>query len=106
MDKVQLTIRAEHADERALHKFVEDLQQLQDLPSAAVEITRRSPTALELQIGYPLTVFDRSVGQFLAVLFGEIPFMRAFGRATFEDLVLPAEVYSWFGGPAFGAERV
>jgi len=46
------------------------------------------------------------VGQFMAMLFGEIPFMRAFGQARFEDLALPPEVYDWFGGPAFGAEAV
>jgi ribulose 1,5-bisphosphate carboxylase large subunit-like protein len=32
--------------------------------------------------------------------------MRAFGRARFEDLYLPAEVYDWFRGPAFGASAV
>jgi ribulose 1,5-bisphosphate carboxylase large subunit-like protein len=106
MNGVELTIRAENADERALHKFVDDLQRLQDLPSATVDVTRRSPSTLVLKIRYPLTVFDHSVGQFLALLFGEIPFMRAFGQACFEDLALPEEVYEWFRGPAFGAERV
>jgi len=106
MDKVELSIRAENSDERALRKFVDDLQRLQDLPSATVDMARRSPSTLDLKICYPLTVFDHSVGQFLAVLFGEIPFMRAFGQARFEDLSLPAEVYDWFRGPAFGAGAV
>ena len=106
MDQVELSIRAENADERALRKFVDDLQRLQDLPSAKVDVARRSPSALDLKICYPLTVFDHSVGQFLAVLFGEIPFMRAFGQARFEDLSLPTEVYDWFRGPAFGAAAV
>ena len=106
MEKIELSIRAENADERALRKFVDDLQRLQDLPSATVDVARRSPSALDLKICYPLTVFDHSVGQFLAVLFGEIPFMRAFGQAHFEDLSLPAEVYDWFRGPAFGAAAV
>jgi ribulose 1,5-bisphosphate carboxylase large subunit-like protein len=106
MDKIELSIRAENADEQALRKFVDDLQRLQDLPSATVDVARRSPSVLDLKIGYPLTVFDRSVGQFLAVLFGEIPFMRAFGQARFEDLSLPEEVYDWFRGPAFGAGAV
>src|SRR5437868_4136961 len=106
MDHVELTILAEHAEEKSLHKFVADLQRLSDLPSATIDVARRSPSALDLKIRYPLTIFDRSVGQFLAVLFGEIPFMRAFGRARFEDLTLPSQVYDWFRGPAFGAASV
>jgi ribulose 1,5-bisphosphate carboxylase large subunit-like protein len=105
-DKVELSIRAENADEQALRKFVDDLQRLQDLPSATVDVARVSPSTLDVKICYPQTVFDRSVGQFLAVLFGEIPYMRAFGHARFEELVLPAEVYGWFRGPAFGAASV
>jgi len=106
MANIELTILAENADEKALHKFVDDLQRLKDLPTSKIDVTRRPSTTLELKIRYPLAIFDRSVGQFLAVLFGEIPFMRAFGRARFEDLDLPEEVYSWFGGPAFGASAV
>lgn len=106
MDKIELTIVAEHADEKALHKFVEELQKLRDLPSDIIDVARRSASALELKIRFPLTTFDHSAGQFLAVLFGEIPFMRAFGQARFEDLTLPAEVYDWFRGPEFGAESV
>ncbi len=106
MQNVELTIVAEKADEKALHKFVDDLQRLKDLPTSKIDVSRRSPTALELKIRYPLAIFDRSVNQFLAVLFGEIPFMRAFGQARFEDLDLPEEVYAWFGGPAFGASAV
>ena len=106
MANIELTILAENADENALHKFVDDLQRLKDLPTSKIDVNRRSPTMLELKIRYPLAIFDRSVGQFLAVLFGEIPFMRAFGKARFEEIALPEEVYSWFGGPAFGARAV
>ena len=106
MGNIELTIIAEHADEKALHKFVDDLQRLKDLPTSKIDVGRRSPSALELKIRYPLAIFDHSVGQFLAVLFGEIPFMRAFGQARFEELELPEEVYRWFGGPAFGATAV
>ena len=98
MKNIELTIIAEHADTKALYKFVESLQRLQDLPSAIVDVNRRSPSAIELKISYPLTVFDHSVGQFMSVLFGEIPFMRAFGQAQFEDLQLPDEVYEWLPG--------
>ena len=106
MENVELTITAERAEEKALHKFVDDLQRLTDLPTTKIDVARTSPTAFELRIRYPLSIFDRSVGQFMAVLFGEIPFMRAFGQARFEDLKLPVEVYEWFGGPAFGANTV
>jgi hypothetical protein len=35
-----------------------------------------------------------------------IPFHAACGRALFEDLRLPPEVYNWFRGPSFGASAV
>jgi ribulose 1,5-bisphosphate carboxylase large subunit-like protein len=106
MEHIELSIVAERADESSLRKFVDDLQRLSDLPSTRIEVVRRSSTALELKIRYPLAIFDHSVGQFLAILFGEIPFMRAFGQARFEDLTLPAQVYDWFRGPAFGTHCV
>jgi len=106
MQNIELTIIAERADEKALHKFVDDLQRLKDLPTSKIDVNRRSETTLELVIRYPLAIFDHSVTQFVATLFGEIPFMRAFGQARFEELVLPEEVYRWFGGPAFGASKV
>jgi ribulose 1,5-bisphosphate carboxylase large subunit-like protein len=106
MDHVELKIIAEHTDERLLHRFIEELQRLHDLPSGRIDIGHSSSSAFELRVRYPLSIFDHSVGQFMAVLFGEIPFMRAFGRARFEDLTLPPEVYSWFQGPSFGASSV
>src|SRR5450432_749628 len=106
MEHVELTISAENADEKALHKFIEELQSVSDLPSAKIDLNHISASVVELTIRYPLTTFDRSVGQFMAILFGEIPFMRAFGKARFERLTVPPEVFGWFRGPAFGAEAV
>src|SRR6516162_2254029 len=106
MNDIELTIVAEHTDESLLHRFIEELQRLHDLPSSRIDIGRGHSSAFELRIRYPLTTFDHSVGQFMAVLFGEIPFMRAFGQARFEDLILPPEVYNWFQGPSFGASSV
>jgi ribulose 1,5-bisphosphate carboxylase large subunit-like protein len=106
MSDIALTISVENADEKALHRFVDDLQKLHDLPQAAIDETRRSETVLELVIRYPLSMFDRSVSQLMATLFGEIPFMRAFGKARFENLEFPEAVFHWFAGPAFGAEAV
>lgn len=106
MQNVELTITATHADEKALRKFVDDLQRLTDLPTTRIDLAHLSTSTMELKIRYPLNIFDHSVSQFLSVLFGEIPFMRAFGTARFEDLTVPDEVYDWFGGPAFGATAV
>ncbi|MBV8845197.1 MAG: hypothetical protein JO307_20515 [Bryobacterales bacterium] len=106
MDHIELRIVAEHTEERLLHPFIEELQRLHDLPSGRIDIAQISSSAFELRIRYPLTIFDHSVGQFMAVLFGEIPYMRAFGQARFEDLILPPEVYTWFQGPSFGASSV
>jgi ribulose 1,5-bisphosphate carboxylase large subunit-like protein len=106
MHNVELTITAEHADEKALTKFVDDLQRLTDLPTTKIDLRHRSANTIELKVRYPVNIFDHSVCQFLSVLFGEIPFMRAFGKARFEDLTVPDEVYEWFSGPAFGAAAV
>src|SRR5215472_9317584 len=106
MDHVELKIVAEHTDESLLHRFIEELQRVHDLPSSRIDIGHSSSSGFELGIRYPLTTFDHSVGQFMALLFGEIPFMRAFGQARFEDLTLPPEVYNWFHGPSFGASSV
>lgn len=106
MANIELTVLAEEAEQKALHKFIDDLQRLKDLPSSKIDVDKMSASAFKVHLRFPLNIFDRSVGQFMAMLFGEIPFMRAFGKARFEDLTLPAEVYSWFQGPAFGATSV
>ena len=103
---IELTVLAEDADEKALHKFIDDLQRLKDLPSSKIDVDKISASTFRVLLRFPLNIFDRSVSQFMAMLFGEIPFMRAFGKARFEDLTLPAEVYTWFQGPAFGAASV
>jgi len=72
VDTVDLTILAENADSKALHKFVADLQRLKDLPTAAIEIIPRSASAFHLTIHYPLATFDRSVRQFLAAISRDI----------------------------------
>ncbi len=105
-NNIELTVVAENADEKALHKFIDDLQRLKDLPSSKIDVDKISDSSFRVLLRFPLNIFDRSVSQFMAMLFGEIPFMRAFGKALFEDLTLPAEVYSWFQGPAFGATSV
>ena len=105
-NNIELTVLAEDADEKALHKFIDDLQRLKDLPSSKIDVDKISASTFRVLLRFPLNIFDRSVSQFMAMLFGEIPFMRAFGKARFEDLTLPAEVYTWFQGPAFGAASV
>ena len=42
----------------------------------------------------------------MAILFGEMPFMRAFDRFIFRNIEVPEEVYGWFQGPRFGANGI
>jgi len=74
---------------RLLRKFVDDLQGLTDLHTTRIGPVHLSASTMELKIRYPLDILDRSVSQFLSVLFGEIPFMRAVGTARFQDLIVP-----------------
>ncbi len=85
-----------------LNKF----KAVQDIPFDEIDHRLIEGDCIELTIKYPLAVFDGSVTQFIAVLFGELPYMRGFGSLRFVDLELPDEVYSWFQGPQFGADGI
>ena len=43
-NNIELTVLAEDAEEKALHKFIDDLQRLQDLPSSKIDVDRVSPS--------------------------------------------------------------
>ena len=75
----------------------------QDIPFSDIVYQKVNDQLYDLTIQYPLSVFDGSATQFLAVLFGELPFMKGFGVPKFMRLDLPEAAFKWFGGPAFGA---
>lgn len=92
-------------DRVRVERFIQGWRKTGDLPCSRLELDGEGDS-LSLRLHYPLTVFDRSVTQFLAVLFGELSFLRAFGEVRFQDLTLPEEVYRWFDGPRFGQGEV
>ena len=79
---------------------------VQDIPCEDIECRIIDRENLELTIRYPLEVFDRTVTHFMAVLFGELPYMRGLNSLRFMRLELPEEVFAWFGGPKFGVDGI
>lgn len=106
MSRIRSILQIHNAEEEKISSLLRHLQKIQDVPSVNTELTLQDDTSWRLVIDYPLSVFDHSVTQFLAVLFGELSFMRAFGDVCFLDIELPEEVYHWFGGPKFGVEGI
>lgn len=53
-----------------------------------------------------LDIFDHTITQFIAILFGDLLFVKSLGNAKFIDLNLPQEVYDWFWGPKFGTDEI
>lgn len=106
MKTITSILHLENVDRSKVAVTVKHLKEIEDLPYSDIEFAEISSSILKLKIKYPLIIFDKSVAQFLAVLFGELAFMREFGKLTFEGLELPDEVYDWFGGPKFGIEGV
>lgn len=104
MKTITSILHLEDVDRDKVVATVKHLKEIEDIPYQDIEFTEISNSILELRINYPLDIFDKSASQFLAVLFGELAFMREFGKLTFEGLELPEEVYGWFGGPKFGIE--
>ncbi len=106
MPSITTTLLLENVDRAHVTHLLEHLKEIEDIPYTNVDIKDTAPSAIELQIHYPLNIFDKSVTQFMAVLFGELAFMRSFGKLTFVNLAIPEEVYPWFGGPKFGLEEI
>ena len=106
MKTVNLTLCLKNANKIKAVGFIKKLQDLNDIPLQYLDIRYLNKNEIEVEIGYGLKVFDRTVSQFMAVLFGEFPLMRNFGEVKFKDLHLPVDVWQWFGGPQFGAEVI
>ena len=106
MKTVDLVLEMHDVNKADTKHFFEKLQYLQDVPCDDLLLEDTGERSLMVTIRYPLTIFDQTVSQFMAALFGEFPYMRSFGNARFIDLRLPDEVWGWFGGPTFGAEGI
>lgn len=106
MATINSTLHLREVDKNKVIETIKHLKKIEDIPYSDVSFNELSNATLEVKIRYPLEIFDRSAAQFMAVLFGELAFMREFGKLTFADLELPEEVYGWFGGPKFGVEEI
>lgn len=104
MKTVNSTLRMEDVDKSAVCRLIDGLRSQRDIPCSDVDIEELSDSALDVTFRYPIDIFDHSVSQFMAVVFGEFPFMRSLGRVKFVDLTLPTEAHGWFGGPRFGVD--
>lgn len=102
--KSKLLLR--NVDQTNLRQFIKHWRKNADLPCSKITLKSINNKTLLVNIYYPLNIFDKTVTQFLSVLFAEIPLVEAFGKITFVDLELPSEVYNWFGGPKFGTEKL
>ena len=99
-------IKLENVEVEKVIKFIEHWKEIKDLPCEDIKLTKVDYSTLLLEFYYPLEIFDKTVTQFMTVLFGELSFVTNFGKVTFTDLKLPEEVYNWFLGPKFGAEEL
>ena len=106
MSNIVSVIKLEKVNAKKLQKFIKHWQTIKDLPCDKLVFHKINSSTLKLEIHYPLNIFDKSVTQFLTVLFGELSFVTNFGQVKFIDLKLPREVYRWFGGPKFGVEEL
>lgn len=104
MNTVDLHLDLKRVEKEAVVRFFNKLKELQDVPCEDLIIDEIRSDHLKIVIKYSLRTFDKTASQFMAALFGEFPYMRSFGEVYFEDLILPEEVWHWFGGPTFGAE--
>ena len=85
---------------------LEKFKAVQDIPVAGLDVQYIDSQEIELTLEYSLDVFDKTVTNFLAVLYGELPYMKGFGSLRFVGLDVPDEVYSWFNGPQFGIDGI
>ena len=106
MKNIKTTLIAEGIDIEKLSKFIEHWRKIKDLPCEDIKINRIKDKIFKIELYYPLDIFDKSVTQFLTILFGELSFIVNFGKIKFVDLDFPDEVYKWFGGPKFGANEI
>ncbi|MEW6295347.1 MAG: RuBisCO large subunit C-terminal-like domain-containing protein [Candidatus Diapherotrites archaeon] len=106
MKQIISTLELKEIDIKKLEPFIERWKQIKDLPCDNIEFHETDKNTILVKLYYPLDIFDRSVSQFVTVLFGELSFVKNFGKVKFLELQLPNEVYKWFTGPKFGTEEI
>ena len=103
---VDSIIRIKNETEDNVLTTLEKFRAVQDIPVAGLDFQYVENDEIELTLKYSLDIFDKTVTHFLAVLYGELPYMKGFGSLRFVGLDVPDEVYSWFGGPQFGIDGI
>lgn len=106
MERIVSTLKLENVQPKKLKDFIKHWQLIKDLPCENVDLKVVDSSTLEARLEYSLEIFDKTVSQFMTVLFGELSFITSFGKVTFTYLELPKTVFEWFSGPKFGAEEV
>jgi len=106
MPHIISTLQLKNIEVDKLQRFIEHWQKIKDLPCDEIKFEKANETTLIAKLFYPLQIFDKTVTQFMTVLYGELSFVRSFGKVKFTGLELPEEVYTWFGGPKFGTENL
>ncbi|MCG8376629.1 MAG: hypothetical protein MI702_09110, partial [Chlorobiales bacterium] len=93
-------------EEASIMSTLDRFKQTQDIPWSDLQYRKKADSLFELTVKYPISVFDGSVTQMMAVLYGEMPFMNGFGKLKFVRLSLPEEAFQWFKGPRFGVRGI
>lgn len=106
MEQIVSTLMLKNVEKEKLINFIEHWKKIKDLPCEDIKIKEINKRLIQLDLFYSLDIFDKSVTQFITVLFGELSFIKTFGSVQFVDLRLPEEVYTWFKGPKFGIEGI
>jgi len=107
MNVIKSVLRLNNVNREDVQNFIK-IWSLNDdfFPCKDIKISEIKKGEVLIEIFYSQDIFDKSITQFIAILFAEIPFIKHFGDVTFVDLELPTEVYDWFGGPKFGVEEI
>lgn len=106
MNMIKSILKLDRVNKEEVKRFIKHWRKNADLPCKKLNLKSIGVETLLAEIYYPLNIFDRTVTQFISVLFAEIPMVKAWGNVTFIDLELPNEVYKWFTGPKFGTKEL
>ena len=99
---VKLSMLCRDRNHDGVMATVKKFNSVQDFPHDGVAC-EETPDGVRLLVNYPSSVFDGSFTQFMALMFGEIPYMRGFGNVLFESVSVEGDSWDMFRGPMFGA---